>query len=145
MFFLSCLILIVAVLLQPGKTDAGALFTSNISSAAMNPRGTQSVLSKLTIVAATVFMLSALLLAMPAIKGNVSVLDTEGEEVPSTSTPAAEDGKPSEKKKDDAAETAKPADGKKQSPEKEKKGAGDTDKKPAADAEKAEGKKKEVK
>ena len=34
------------MLLQPGKTDAGALFTSGVSSAAMNPRGTASVLSK---------------------------------------------------------------------------------------------------
>ncbi|MEZ5306996.1 MAG: preprotein translocase subunit SecG [Pyrinomonadaceae bacterium] len=74
-FFLSCLVLIVAVLLQPGKTDAGALFTSGISSAALNPRGTQSVLSKLTITAATVFMLSALFLALPAISGETSVLD----------------------------------------------------------------------
>lgn len=78
-FFLSCVLLIIAVLLQPGKTDAGALFTSNVSSAALNPRGTQSVLSKLTIVMATIFMLSALLLSLPAITGKVSVLQTQGE------------------------------------------------------------------
>jgi protein translocase SecG subunit len=64
------------VLLQPGKTDAGALFTSNISSTAFQPRGSQTILSKMTIVAATVFMLSALLLAMPALTGNISVLQT---------------------------------------------------------------------
>jgi protein translocase SecG subunit len=69
--------LIVAVLLQPGKTDAGALFTSGVSSAALNPRGTQSVLSKLTIAAAATFMLSALLLSLPAIAGDRSVLSTE--------------------------------------------------------------------
>jgi preprotein translocase subunit SecG len=62
------------VLLQPGKTDAGALFTSNVSSAAFGPRGTASVLSKLTIAAAVVFMLAALLISMPALSGNVSVL-----------------------------------------------------------------------
>jgi preprotein translocase subunit SecG len=77
-FFLSCLVLIVSVLLQPGKTDAGALFTSGVSKAALNPRGTQSVLSKLTIVTAAVFMLSALLLTLPALTGNVSVLETQG-------------------------------------------------------------------
>ncbi len=66
--------LIASVLLQPGKTDAGALFTSNVSSAAFGPRGTASVLSKLTIAAAVVFMLSALLISMPALSGNVSVL-----------------------------------------------------------------------
>ena len=73
-FFLSCLTLIAAVLLQPGKTDAGALFTSNVSSSAFAPRGTATVLSKVTIIAATTFMLSALFLAMPAFTGNVSVL-----------------------------------------------------------------------
>ena len=73
-FFVSCLVLITAVLLQPGKTDAGALFTSNVSSAAFGPRGTASVLSKLTITAAIIFMLSALLISMPALSGNISVL-----------------------------------------------------------------------
>ncbi len=76
LFFLSCFVLIGSVLLQPGKTDAGALFTSNISSTAFQPRGATTILSKLTIIAATAFMLSALLLAMPALTGNVSVLQT---------------------------------------------------------------------
>ena len=73
-FFISCIVLVAAVLLQPGKTDAGALFTSNVSSAAFGPRGTASVLSKLTIGAAIVFMLSALFISMPAFSGNISVL-----------------------------------------------------------------------
>ncbi|NNE65968.1 MAG: preprotein translocase subunit SecG [Pyrinomonadaceae bacterium] len=77
-FFLSCVVLVIAVLLQPGKTDAGALFTSGVSSAALNPRGTQSVLSKITIGAATVFMVSALLLSLPVLTGDRSVLETEG-------------------------------------------------------------------
>ncbi len=76
LFFISCIVLIASVLLQPGKTDAGALFTSNISSTAFQPRGAQTILSKMTIVAATTFMLSALLLAMPALTGNISVLQT---------------------------------------------------------------------
>jgi preprotein translocase subunit SecG len=83
LFFISCLVLIATVLLQPGKTDAGALFTSNISSSAFGPRGTQTILSKITIVASATFFISALLLAMPAITGNISVLQTVGE------TPAA--------------------------------------------------------
>jgi preprotein translocase subunit SecG len=73
-FFVACIVLVAAVLLQPGKTDAGALFTSIVSSAAFGPRGTASVLSKLTIAAAVVFMLTALLISMPALSGNVSVL-----------------------------------------------------------------------
>ena len=78
-FFLSCIVLIASVLLQPGKTDAGALFTSNVSSTAFAPRGTATVLSKITIAAATTFMLSALFLAMPALTGNVSVLSSNPE------------------------------------------------------------------
>jgi protein translocase SecG subunit len=86
-FFLSCLVLIAAVLLQPGKTDAGALFTSNVSSSAFSPRGTATVLSKVTITAATTFMLSALLLAMPALTGNTSVLSSNPD-APATTTEA---------------------------------------------------------
>lgn len=79
-FFVACIVLVSVVLLQPGKTDAGALFTSNVSSAAFGPRGTASVLSKLTIAAAVVFMLSAMLISMPAFSGNISVLS--GNEAP---------------------------------------------------------------
>jgi preprotein translocase subunit SecG len=79
LFFLSCIVLISAVLLQPGKTDAGALFTSNVSSSAFNPRGTATVLSKVTITAAILFMVSALMLSMPALTGNVSVLSSNPE------------------------------------------------------------------
>ena len=81
-FFLSCIVLVASVLLQPGKTDAGALFTSNISSTAFNPRGTQTVLSKITIAAAVGFMISALLISMPALTGDVSVLSTTTAEQP---------------------------------------------------------------
>jgi preprotein translocase subunit SecG len=81
-FFLSCIALVASVLLQPGKTDAGALFTSNISSTAFNPRGTQTVLSKITIAAAVGFMVSALLISMPALTGDVSVLSITTAEQP---------------------------------------------------------------
>jgi len=87
LFFVSCLVLIASVLLQPGKTDAGALFTSNISSTAFQPRGATTILSKITIAAATAFMLSALLLAMPALTGNISVLQTTSETTETTQPP----------------------------------------------------------
>ena len=90
LFFVSCVVLIATVLLQPGKTDAGALFTSNISSTAFQPRGSQTILSKMTIAAATTFMLSALLLAMPALTGNISVLETNAESSTET-TPVIEE------------------------------------------------------
>jgi preprotein translocase subunit SecG len=91
LFFISCIVLIASVLLQPGKTDAGALFTSNVSSAAFGPRGTATILSKITIAAATTFMLSALLLAMPALNGNVSVLQTTSETKTETTQPPITD------------------------------------------------------
>ena len=78
------------VLLQPGKTDAGALFTSNISSSAFGPRGTASVLSRITIVAASVFMVSAFLISLPAFQGGASVLQSVGD-VPVEESPVVVD------------------------------------------------------
>jgi preprotein translocase subunit SecG len=88
LFFISCIILIGSVLLQPGKTDAGALFTSNISNTAFGPRGTASVLAKITIVAACVFMFSALMISMPALQGNISVLQSVGDTPVESTAPA---------------------------------------------------------
>jgi preprotein translocase subunit SecG len=89
LFVLSCLVLIVSVLLQPGKADAGALFTSSVSSTAFGPRGTQTLLAKITIGAAAVFMLTALALALPAFTGSRSVIHSVDEPAPAaTATPA---------------------------------------------------------
>src|SRR3989454_9727384 len=76
LFILACVVLIVVVLLQPGKSDAGALFSSSVSSTAFGPRGTQTLLAKITIGAAAAFMLIALALSLPAISGTRSVLQT---------------------------------------------------------------------
>jgi preprotein translocase subunit SecG len=76
LFILSCVVLVVAVLLQPGKADAGALFASSVSSTAFGPRGTQTLLAKITIGAAACFMLIALMLSLPAIAGKRSVLQS---------------------------------------------------------------------
>ncbi len=83
-FILTCIVLVVAVLLQPGKSGAGDLFSSNISSTAFGPRGTASLLAKITIGAASLFMLVALILSLP-IFGNRSVLQS----APDESLPAA--------------------------------------------------------
>lgn len=90
LFILACIILVITVLLQPGKADAGALFTSTVNSAAFGPRGTQSILSKITIGAAIVFMLAALLLSLPGLTGPKSVMqgDVPVAEVTPTPTPA---------------------------------------------------------
>jgi len=86
LFILSCLVLVVAVLLQPGKADAGALFTSSVSSTAFGPRGTQTLLAKITIGAAAVFMLTALALALPYFTGARSVLQSVDEPAAPTAT-----------------------------------------------------------
>src|SRR5438477_2438851 len=90
LFILSCIILIIVILLQPGKADAGALFSSSISSTAFGPRGTQTILAKLTIGAAALFMLVAIALSLPAITGQRSaVQNSTAEETPPPSSPAA--------------------------------------------------------
>ncbi|HYE65900.1 MAG TPA: preprotein translocase subunit SecG [Pyrinomonadaceae bacterium] len=103
LFILSCIVLVVAVLLQPGKANAGALFSSGISSAAFGPRGTQTLLAKITIGAAVVFMLVALSLSLPALTGQRSVLETQPEET----EPASQ--QPSPAATTAPAETASPA------------------------------------
>lgn len=84
LFILTCIVLVVAVLLQPGKAGAGDLFSSSVSSTAFGPRGTASLLAKITIGAASLFMLLALTLSLP-ILGPRSVLQS----APDESTPAA--------------------------------------------------------
>ena len=86
LFILACVILIIVVLLQPGKADAGALFTSSVSSTAFGPRGTQTLLAKITIGAAAAFFLIALLLSLPRVSGTSSVLQSTN---PEPSTPTA--------------------------------------------------------
>ena len=84
LFILSCIVLIVSILLQPGKADAGALFSSGLSSTAFGPRGTASLLAKITIGAAGVFMLVALMLSLPTLTGSRSVLQSNPESAPTT-------------------------------------------------------------
>src|SRR5881296_848867 len=85
LFILACIILVMVVLLQPGKADAGALFTSSVSSTAFGPRGTQTLLAKITIGAAAAFMLLALALSLPRVTGTSSVLQSG---IPEPTAPA---------------------------------------------------------
>src|SRR5438093_1472727 len=98
LFFLSCVILVLVILLQPGKADAGALFSSSVSSTAFGRRGTQTLLAKITIGAAAGFMLIALSLSLPAISGTSSVLLSgipEQTPLPSPSPTATPESTPS--------------------------------------------------
>src|ERR1041385_23657 len=88
LFILACIVLVLTILLQPGKADAGALFSSSVSSPAFGPRGTQTLLSKITIGAAAAFMLLALSLSLPFITGTSSVLQSGAPEQPAA-TPTA--------------------------------------------------------
>ncbi|MBA2705374.1 MAG: preprotein translocase subunit SecG [Blastocatellia bacterium] len=81
------MILVVVILLQPGKSGAGDLFSSSVSSTAFGPRGTASILSKITIGAAAAFMLIALMLSLPAVTGTHSVLQSTAPEATPTPTP----------------------------------------------------------
>lgn len=88
-FILACIVMVVSVLLQPGKADAGALFSSSVSSAAFGPRGTQTLLAKITIGAAAAFMLTALALSLPFVTGSRSVVEGSSEEAAQPGAPAA--------------------------------------------------------
>jgi protein translocase SecG subunit len=95
LFILACLVLVVSVLLQPGKADAGSLFTSSISSTAFGPRGTQTLLAKITIGAAATFFIVALLLGLGVGSGQRSLM--EGGVAPQpTPAPAASPAAPAE-------------------------------------------------
>src|SRR5438045_1254970 len=87
LFVLSCVILILCILLQLGKADAGALFSSSVSSTAFGPRGTQTLLAKITIGAAASFMVFALCLSLPFVNGTTSVLQSGLPEQAPAATP----------------------------------------------------------
>jgi preprotein translocase subunit SecG len=87
LFILSCLSLVISVLLQPGKADAGQLFTSSVSSTAFGPRGTQTILAKITIGAAITFMVVAFLLTM-GVGGQRSLMEGGVSKPAATPAPA---------------------------------------------------------
>jgi len=73
------------VLLQPGKSDAAAVFGGGVNSAAFGPRGTQTVLAKVTITAAIMFFLIAFLFSIPGLFEKRSLGEGVG---PAESAPA---------------------------------------------------------
>jgi preprotein translocase subunit SecG len=67
LYVISCIVLILFVLLQPGKSDAAAVFGGGANSSAFGPRGTATVLAKVTISAAIAFFLIAFLFSIPGL------------------------------------------------------------------------------
>ncbi len=84
---LICLILIVAVLLQSGKAaDLAGAFGGVGSQTAFGPRGTATILSKITTICAVLFMVTSLSLWMLSFKGEKSVVKGEPGAKPAATT-----------------------------------------------------------
>jgi preprotein translocase subunit SecG len=78
--------LILVVLLQTGKgADLAGAFGGGGSQTAFGSRGAATVLSKMTTIAAVLFMVTSFSLAVYSARGSASVLDETG--VPAASTP----------------------------------------------------------
>jgi preprotein translocase subunit SecG len=83
-----CFILILAVLLQSGKSaDLAGAFGGGGSQTVFGPRGAINILSKLTTVSAVLFMITSLGLWILSSKGDKSVV--RGAEAPAQETTTA--------------------------------------------------------
>jgi preprotein translocase subunit SecG len=89
---LVCLFLIIVVLLQSGKAaDLAGAFGGMGSQTVFGPRGTATVLSKATTIAAALFMITSLTLVIMAnggAHGTCSVLDHRKTTAPAPVKPA---------------------------------------------------------
>jgi preprotein translocase subunit SecG len=85
-----CLFLIVVVLLQSGKAaDLAGAFGGMGSQTAFGPRGSATLLSKATTLAAAIFMITSLTLAILATRGAASSGSVlERQKAPAKSAPA---------------------------------------------------------
>jgi len=93
---LICFFLIIVVLLQSGKAaDLAGAFGGMGSQTAFGPRGAATVLSKATTIAAVLFMLTSLTLAIFGTRGSgVSTTVLEGQAPPATQSAPATPGQP---------------------------------------------------
>lgn len=96
---LVCLFLVIVVLLQSGKAaDLAGAFGGMGSQTAFGPRGAATVLSKATTIAATLFMLTSLSLAIMATRSSgtaSTVLEKQPPAKPAQTAPAPQPPKPS--------------------------------------------------
>jgi len=84
---IACFVLIVAVLLQSGKSaDLAGAFGGGGSQTVFGPRGAANLLSRVTTICAVLFMVTSLGLWMISATGTKSALS--GEETPVQETPA---------------------------------------------------------
>lgn len=86
---LACLFLIIVVLLQHGKSaDIAAAFGGMGSQTAFGPRGTATILTKVTTACAVIFMLTSITLSILISRGTGSGSVLSGEK-PAQTQPAA--------------------------------------------------------
>jgi len=90
-----CIILVLVVLLQSGKgADLAGAFGGGATQTAFGSRGPASFLSKMTTIAAVVFMLTSIGLSMIETPktGNKSILETDQQEIsePAEKSPATQ-------------------------------------------------------
>jgi preprotein translocase subunit SecG len=99
-----CVILIAAVLLQSGKAaDLAGAFGGAGSSTSFGPRGTASLLAKVTTGCAVLFMVTSLGLWMVGSKASSTVLKETKTAAETTPAPAAEQKQPAAAKAQPAA------------------------------------------
>lgn len=115
-----CFILIIAVLLQSGKSaDLAGAFGGGGSQTVFGPRGAATILSKATTISAVVFMLTSLSLWMLSARGVKSAV--KGEETPAKEAAAVtETKKETEETKPPATEEKKEKEQKSKEREKKK-------------------------
>jgi preprotein translocase subunit SecG len=90
-----CIILIVVVLLQSGKAaDLAGAFGGAGSQTAFGPRGTATLLSKMTTISAVLFMITSIGLWMLSAKGQRSVVKGEPAAKTAATVPEAKPGAP---------------------------------------------------
>ncbi|SRR5258708_11001313 len=95
-----CAVLIIVVLLQHGKSaDIAATFGGVGSQTAFGPRGTATLLSKLTTWCAIIFMITSISLTILSSRGTAGGKSIfQGEKAPAQSTPAPSTPAPAPKK-----------------------------------------------
>lgn len=119
-----CLVLIFAVLLQSGKSaDLAGAFGGGGSSTAFGPRGTATLMSKITTACAILFMLTSMGLWILSAKGVRSVVSGEAAPKAAATAPAPK------QETQPAAQTQTPPAETKPSPDQEKPAAGEPEKK----------------
>jgi preprotein translocase subunit SecG len=92
-YVLTCVVLVIAVLLQPGKAGAAALFGGGASQTAFGPRGATNFLGWVTIVSAAIFIFLSLIFALPNVLGPKSVVEGGAAPLP-VEQPAAAPAQP---------------------------------------------------